>query len=238
MEERQFCGLVKFFKNEEFLDQLLDGSFYCNPPEFYRQHDAAGISDHHESCTHAYRQERGDRKATLRIDGKPVDGLRNLTLRSTGINDRWLHCWTCLWAPGDEDALAALANDLTRLRNEFGIHYAFIHPEQVQPFIEHLRTLIPQEVRAAEVQYSDDSLKWSPMCKSEKYRYQREFRFMVGNIPDLSRDPLIIGSEAGFREFIGKNTTISISFNEEKGSHFLMSGPQELVHIKRIEPIP
>lgn len=230
MEEGQFFGLVKFFRNEEYLEQLLNGILYCNTPEFYRQHDAEGVSDLHESCTHAYRSERGDAPVKLLIDGKPLEGLVNATLRTTGLDDRWLHCWTCLRAPGDEDQLKSLVDDLERIRRELGLQYAYIRPDRLHPFIDRLQALTEHPVAGYEVKYSEDSLKWSPICKRENYRYQREYRFMVGECPELHTDPLIIESGDGFRNFIEKNVSLRISDDEQSWIYFQMSGSRPIVH--------
>lgn len=238
MEEGQFFGLVKFFRNEKYLEQLLDGMFYCNTAEFYRQHDSEGVSDLHESCTHAYRSERGDAPIKLLIDGKPLEGLVNATLRVAGLDDRWLHCWTCLRAPGDEDQLESLVNDLEQIRREFGVNYAYIRPDRVRPFIEHLQTLTEHPVVGYEVEYSEDSLKWSPLCKSEKYRYQREYRFMVGKCGALHTEPLIVESNTGFRDFIEKNVSLRISNDEQNWIYFQMSGSRALVHNNPLESAP
>jgi hypothetical protein len=53
-------GLLKFFRDFDKLKKLRDGLFYCNTPEFYRQSGQEGVSDLHESCSHAYRKNRDD----------------------------------------------------------------------------------------------------------------------------------------------------------------------------------
>jgi len=94
-------GIVKFYRNEEYLDEFLAGKLYCNTPEYYRLHDGEGVSDPNESITASYRPERGDPKPTMHIAGKPIspDRIGRLTVRGTGRKDRWLHCWTRLTVP-------------------------------------------------------------------------------------------------------------------------------------------
>jgi len=232
MDNGQFCGLVKFFKNEEYLEDLLNGVFYLNTPEFYRHNNEAGVGDLHESCSHAYREKRGDCKPTFTVNGKPIEGLINFTMRNTGMKDRWLHCWSILTQPNDEEALAKLVCDFTRLREEFGLNYAYIHPAKLGTFIDHLKGLVPMDVNTVQVNYCDNPLQWSPVGKSEKYSYQREFRFMVGTCPELSQEPKIFRSEGGFREFILKNPSFRIYDNEENWIYFQMSGENQLVHNK------
>lgn len=48
--EVEFIGLIKFFREEKKLDALINGCFYCNTPEFYRNSGYEGVSDKFESC--------------------------------------------------------------------------------------------------------------------------------------------------------------------------------------------
>lgn len=180
MEPNQFLGLLKFFRDEDHLDQLISGIFYCNTPEYYRQSDQAGIADKHESCIHAYRKKRGDEPYEILINGQIINGLKNFTIHGGKLRASWLHCWIALEMPDSEESIDELAMDLARARNEFGSHYAFIPAHKLPPFIARLKSIIPFKMDSFKVAYSEDGLKWSVGCKSERYRYQRESRFMVG----------------------------------------------------------
>ena len=49
MEKPKLCGLLKFFSKEQYLDDFLNGLFYCNTPEYYRLSKQEGVGDQHES---------------------------------------------------------------------------------------------------------------------------------------------------------------------------------------------
>src|ERR1051325_3011120 len=86
--------LIKFFRDEDHLDQLIAGRVYANTPEFFRRLSTPGVSDRHESVTHTYRAARGDVPPRLRINGREIEGLTALTIRSGGGKDARLHSWT------------------------------------------------------------------------------------------------------------------------------------------------
>jgi len=173
MKNCHFLGIIKFFKNEDYLAQLLGGKLYCNTPEYYRLNDEKGVSDRFECCTWSFRESRGDTGAKIVVDGHTIQGLTNVTIRSTGMKDRWLHCWTRLLMPQDETQLEQLVADLRRVRSEFGLHYAYIPEFKIKSFIERIKGMTTHKVGAGNVIYSEDSTDWSPICKSIAYQYQR-----------------------------------------------------------------
>ena len=205
MEPGTVWGIVKFFKDEEHLDALLSGHLCCNTPEYYRLHDEQGISDHHESVTHAYRKERDDAKPKLYIGGHAIEGLNRITLRAAGYKDGWLHCWSILKMPDDDVGLAVLVRDIDQLREEFGVHYAYVLPDKVPLFLERLQSATSHRILAREVCYSSDSLEWSPFCKAQPFSYQREFRILVGECSEHSIDHLVIQIPNGLQDIIHKN---------------------------------
>jgi hypothetical protein len=75
MEKNQFLGLVKFFRNEDYLDSLISGTFHCTPPEVYRLDKQEGVSDKSESCAFSYRKDRGDNPIKVTFAGKVIGGI-------------------------------------------------------------------------------------------------------------------------------------------------------------------
>jgi hypothetical protein len=232
MNNGEVFGLIKFLKNEDFLSQLCSGKLFCNTPEYYRLNTENGVSDHFESCSWSFRKSRGDTGAKIVVDGHSIEGLTNVTIRASGLRDSWLHCWTTLVMPQDEIELDILVRDLRRIRSEFGLNYAYIPPSNIHPFFDYIKTLTSHEVRAGRVTYSEKASDYSPLCKSAKYRYQREFRFLIGECQELSTEPLIIQSQKGFGEFILKNISINISSTDDEWIWLGINGTQDIVHNK------
>jgi len=232
MNNCEVFGLIKFFKNEDYLSQLCSGKLFCNTPEYYRIHTEIGVSDHFESCSWSFRHSRSDTGAKIAVGGHSIEGLTNVTIRATGMKDSWLHCWTTLVVPQDEVELDILVKDICRIRSEFGLHYAYIPPSNINPFFDHIKTLTPYEVRAGSATYSEKPSDWSPACKSTNYRYQREFRFLFGECQELSIEPLIIQSQNGFGDFILKDISIEISSTNGEWVWLGINGTQDIVHNK------
>jgi hypothetical protein len=92
MPSTVFAGLVKFFRDERHLDELIGGLLYCNTPEHYRMSAAEGIGDQHEACMRSYRQSRGDGAMRVTIDGEEIDEITAVTVHRGGKSDMWLHC--------------------------------------------------------------------------------------------------------------------------------------------------
>lgn len=191
MKKGKIIGIIKFFKSEDYLDQLCNGKLFCNTPEYYRLHDAEGVSDRSECCSWAYRKSRGDVGGRIEVEGHTIEGITNITYRANGYKDSWLHCWTTLVMPQSDEELDNFIKDIKRIRSEFGLNYAYIRPSKISPFINHIKTMTTHEVKAGEVAYSEKTHDWSPACKSKKYQYQREFRILIGECQELSTEPLI-----------------------------------------------
>jgi hypothetical protein len=115
MSSKQFIGLLKFFNNEEYLNDLMDGVIYCNTPEFYRLSNQEGLGDFHESCVNTFRKSRGDEAPVLKINGQELEGLTALTTHKGGAKDKWLHCWFALDYPQNDDELVVLTNELNSI---------------------------------------------------------------------------------------------------------------------------
>jgi|GEM_PF-1247438 len=232
MKHCDLFGIIKFFKNEEYLNQLCGGKLFCNTPEFYRLHNEKGISDPFESCAWSYRRGRGDEPAKVVIDGHKIDGLSSVTFRSNGIKDSWLHCWTALAEPKDDIELLNLVNDLNRIRSEFGLNYAYIPPSKIKPFIDYIQSMTTHHVNAGMVSYSNKRTDWSPACKSTNYEYQREYRILIGECKELSVEPLVIESKTNFNDFIMRDIKIEITSKDGEWIWFGLNGCSEIIHDK------
>jgi hypothetical protein len=96
MEAKPIIGIIKFFRNENHLNELCAGKLHCSTPEFYRMSNVEGVADKNECVTDSYRRNRGDKEMIFKINGIQMCGIQHNTLRGTGMKDRWLHCWTLL----------------------------------------------------------------------------------------------------------------------------------------------
>ncbi len=231
MEEGVILGIIKFFDNEKYLDQLCAGKLYCNTPEYYRLHDGDGVSDPAESCRRSYRESRGDKDGRIVVNSQTMF-VNSFTFRGYGEKDNWLHCWTILEAPKNHEEFDSLVRDIKRIRNEFGLNYAYISEPKIKPFIDQIKTLTPHEVKGREVVYSKNSMDWSPMCKNIDYQYQREYRILIGECEELSTKQLSIESEVGFDDFMIKNLKIIFLDDEEGKIYFKLNGNKDIIYNK------
>lgn len=138
MRANNLLGLIKFFSNEDFLDKLVGGLMHCQNPERYHQSKQEGVSDKHESCSYAWRSERGDSAISILINGKelPSDGLRALTIHNGQPSESWISCWFMLHVPPDANELTRLTTDVKRMKDEFGRGFAFIPHDRIGPFLK------------------------------------------------------------------------------------------------------
>ncbi len=221
MVDQKPFGLIKFFKDPNKLESLRDGLFYCNTPEFYRLSGDEGVSDPHESCSHAYRKSRGDGPIKLEVDGYDVGGVFAFTLHGPNFKDHWLHCWFTISIPEDKDHLIQLASDIDRMRLEFGAEYAFIPADYLPELLNRLQSVTDHNIFHGPVDYSSVKRDWSAMCKPASYSYQREYRFLLGECPHTTTEPLIVQNKRGFRDLILRSPELKIE-NRTKGHVWFM----------------
>lgn len=181
-EKNMFLGLVKFFRNEDHLDELVKGNFHCQPPEKYRLDQQEGVSDKYESCCTSYRRSRNDPPIVLEIGGIKITDAVSVTIHNPqNGHDAWLQCWTSIRLPDNEAELNSLKEDISRMKREFGEHYALISPNNLKKLVEKITENSPlTPFLCNEVSYSDDRNEWGLFCKSTLYKYQREYRFSFG----------------------------------------------------------
>jgi hypothetical protein len=212
-------GYLKFFRDVDKLKSFEDGLFYCNTPEFYRQSTDDGISDLHESCFHAYRKSRGDDAVKIQINGTKIEGITDSTTHLGGLKDRWLHCWFSFDMPESDTEFDALYQRVQAMRKEFGENFAFIPSAHIRQFVNRLRSASDLNIEYGDVKYSDNKQEWSFACKSSKYSYQKEFRFVVGECGHLDMTPLKIRVSDGFSDLIFVNEVIEL---KDKNSNLLL----------------
>lgn len=212
MSDDTLYGIIKFFRERDKLDYLLDGGFYCNTPETYRLSNDEGVSDHYESCAHSYRISRGDPATSISFNGDEIDGIESLTIHVNKITDMYLHCWYALKLPKgfDEDDIRQLCDGINRMRKEFGSDYALISAENIDHVANILSKNTSFDVHHGNVEYSDEKMNWSPICKPSQYSYQNEYRFLIGKCQHTDTDPLIIRCSENIREFVGHNAELKI----------------------------
>ena len=225
MEANAVVALLKFFRDEKYLDQLINGRLYCNTPEYYRNNGEQGVGDKYESCVMSYREARGDSRHTLLVNGRELTGLINFTLRGPGDFDSWMHCWTTLRMPEDEEALARLRADMNRIQREFGPHYALMPGSNFDGFVNRVADISEHRLRFDEVTYSADEPQWSSTCKSPGYAYQREFRFLFGKCSPQSDEPYVLEVPGGLGQFLVKNPEIQFVMDNTGAVPFKLSAP-------------
>lgn len=223
MNRPKFIGLAKFFRNETFLDLLLDGAFHCNTPEKYRLDGSEGVGDPNESCMHAFREKRGDKPVIIRINGKELEGLTAVTTHMNGLKDMWLHCWFALDFPESDEELLALTEDLQRVRSEFGEHFAFLPSANLREFTQRVRSIQDGPFERGRVEYSQNPEDWSVGCKAENYAYQREYRFALGQCGHTSTESWPLRYDPVFLDLLQKNPDIKITDKESGKVWFKLS---------------
>ena len=211
MQPNQFIGIIKFFKNEDFLDELVNGVFYCTPPEVYRLHEQEGVSDKFESCSFSYRKSREDDEIILHINDRKITGHISLTVHNQQDKDSWMHCWFSLRLPQNEKSLEKLKLDIAKMKSEFGEQFAFIPAPSMSGFLDLIEGLSPLPMVCDEVEYSSDKSRWGSLCKSKGYSYQREFRFLFGECNTHETEHFIFSDPNKFSGIILKNPEIKIN---------------------------
>lgn len=223
MEANQFLGLVKFFRNESFLDSLISGCFHCTPSEVYRLDKQEGVSDKFESCAFSYRKERNDSPIILEINGLQITDLLGMTTQNGDDKDSWLHCWFTLRVPKDQEDLDNLKTDLEKMKTHFGRLYAFIPAPSLSPFIERLKIISREKCSCGTVKYSSNRSDWGTLCKSIIYSYQREYRFCFGECSTSEMEPYVINDDQGFEKFIYKNPELKFQSKDGTVTWFELS---------------
>lgn len=223
MESNQFLGLVKFFRNEDFLDSLRSGCFHCTPPEVYRLDKQKGVSDKYESCAYSYREKRGDEPITITFGDIDISDALGVTVHNRTDKDAWMHCWFTLRLPKDQEALDKLKADVAKMKKQFGEHYAFIPAPNLKLLVSKLQGLSEKPLFCGEVQYSGDKSKWGNLVKSLEYSYQREYRFLFGECESSEVEYYIFNNPEGFSDLILKNTDFKLQSNDGEHVWFELS---------------
>lgn len=221
MKPNQPIGLVKFFRNEEYLDKLIDGYLHCQPPEVFRLSEQEGVSDKNESCRASYRKGRkGDIEYTIEIAGRTLnpEDVLGFTIQNGLSKDAWMHCWFTIRLPEDDVQLSSLKADIERMKQQFGGHYAFILATSIQTFADRLEELTDKRLIGREVVYTDDEAKWDNLTKSLDYSYQREYRFLLGECSTSEKESFVIEDSRGFSQWILKSP--SLKFQNEENVFF------------------
>lgn len=192
LSEMQVIAIVRFGKRTH-LDKLLHGEVRWVPPEYYRMKYEHPSGDLDESCSMSYRRERKAWSPVLEVDGHriPAEDMIALTLRGEGKADRYLHCWSAIDLPEDEEQLSSMKANLRQLQDEFGPDYILIPHTSVDEYRARLVSSAPGELDSGIVRYTDSREFWGPTCKAEKFSYQRELRFVAGECTERDETPII-----------------------------------------------
>ncbi len=180
---------LKFFSNNQYALDLLNGKFFCNTPEFYRKSNLEGVGDSNESVAY-----NGKYDPNIKIDNIPLKKLvefsdlniseakldkLTVNLFPDQFQHGWLHCWFVIDHTSNLDSIAQLASDLMRVQKEFGANYVFFTSNDFNEVTKRLANSLGHPVRNARIAYSDNNYFHNIACKRIEYKYQREFRFVL-----------------------------------------------------------
>lgn len=216
----EIVGFVKFFRDEWKLDKLIEGCFYCNTPEFYRLSKDEGVSDKFESSIFTYRQGRGDSPVILTLGDLKIEDMLGLTVQSPDDYDSWLHCWMAFSVPRNNSELQSFKKNISRMKREFGIHYAYLPYQNLAKLKQILSKITTHKVEADLVQYSPNKSDWNTFCKSIDYAYQCEFRFAIGKCSTNTIEHIEPKYAPGFSKLIFKN--VGLKLQGEKSKEFYL----------------
>lgn len=212
-EKHIFC-LIKFFSNKEYLDYLLQGRFYCNTPEFYRNFEGEGVGDINESCISSFRKGRSDFEPTITIKGLEAIDITSATLHGNEKKEKWMHCWFALTKPESDEEFEQFICNIKRMRDEFGKHFAIIDAVHISKLVEAIETSSGHNVYHGLVEYSDNRPDWSSRCKSSEYAYQQEYRFLIGNCNHLDKAPLKFKLPKNCYKLVTGNSPLQMADNK------------------------
>ena len=223
MEPGKPIGLVKFFRNEDYLDSLLSGRFYCATPETYRLATQEGVSDKQESCAFSYRAQRNDPSISINFGHHNLSDAIAATIQNRSEKDAWMHCWFSLSLPEDQHALDRLKSDVYRMKHEFGNNYAFVPFANIQRLAEKLSQFSHKPMACGLVKYSSEPSNWGTLCKSLEYAYQREYRFLFGECSTNETAPYSLDYPERLDSLILKNEPLKIQNMDTFDTYFYLS---------------
>lgn len=197
----QFIGLFKFFRERSHLDQFLEGTLYCNTPEYYRQSAAPGVSDRNDSCLISVRKTRGDSPFQMEIEGQHAGEVSDMIVRF-GRKDGWLNCWAKVILPQYDTEFESLEQDFQRMQQEFGPHYVFVHAGQAETMVRSMASAVKRLECKGVTYYRNAYFGSSLFYKSHVFSYQREYRIVLDECDSASTKPRIINVKGGFKDIV------------------------------------
>src|SRR5690606_1272429 len=156
---------------------FVSGTWYCNTPQFYREHPHPGVGDRFESCINFSDVDLGHEFPELIFDGKVKDlsDAKSLTVYSTHEpHDSWLQCFSIIGPyNGYEDSIELISK-------ECGQDFILLPIENLQKLIDMVKIATNNEFRCQPVKYSNNPLEYGIFVKGHRYSYQNEYRFAIG----------------------------------------------------------
>ncbi len=219
--QERIIGLVKFFSNEQYMKDLLAGKFFCNTPEYYRRTFHPGISDRYESCKlDLINTLDPDFSLKIQMPGYEMlhatsaDDLTRFTIYDDVGHQAWLHCWMILSLPPAQKKLDQLICDMRRIKREFGSHNLFLPFKHIKTMASRIKKSSLKEAKATVVKYSDKQIDFSSSCKSTRYSYQREFRFLFGHCEGYEAESFTFQIPEGLGDLLAPNADLKLTDNQ------------------------
>jgi hypothetical protein len=216
-------ALIKFFENEKFLNDFVEGAIYCNTPQFYREHKGQGVGDKSESCLKYWDKEAGDNMPEFTLDGeiKDLSNAKNvLVFPSREHKDSWLQCWATVGSHNEFE------NDIDRIAKECGRYFVVLPIENLPEYEARLKKGLNTDFSHGLVSYSNDPLKFGLAVKGDVYAYQREYRFLIGEC-DKSNTKSRKFSVGSLEDIVHVNG--SLKFTKQDGTTIYFSNGKSLL---------
>ncbi len=209
-------GLIKFFSKPEYLQEFIGGRVYANTPRFFRRLEAKGIGDANESIALGWHDGLGPADWVLEIDGHRLTDVAGFEIRFGDRPDFYIQSWMILEQPMNDEHLAEMKESVNRLRAESGPDFAIIAGKDIPAYMERLSAALGDDLNWGTVEYSDEIMAQSPLCKRTAFRYQKEFRFLLGECGNAELNPLDLVLDGNLKDLVIANSSLKLQHKETK----------------------
>lgn len=146
-------------------------------PHYYRKCEDLERGDRGESCVGYWDKSLGDKIPRMIKNGVLTDtsGLQNILIYPAyEKQDAWLQSWSMVGLYNNFES------SLEKMLESFGTYFVFLPADKISAYAQLLNNASGSKTRYGLVRYSEDPLERSLTVKGSNLRYQKEFRFYVG----------------------------------------------------------